>query len=149
MREGEEVAAAPLLRDLPLFQERGADVLKVVPFRRAQILEILRRCSTRSTRSLRGPTRGPDGARMPPIPKTIGRYDIIELVGRGGMGVLYRARDPMLERDVALKMMLVDFTMDQTARDRFQREAKAVARLQHRNIVTIHELGESTARRSS
>jgi serine/threonine-protein kinase len=81
---------------------------------------------------------------MPPqSPKTIGRYDIIELVGRGGMGVLYRARDPVLERDVALKMMLVDFSTDPTARDRFQREAKAVARLQHRNVVTIHELGEA------
>src|SRR5216117_2490747 len=80
---------------------------------------------------------------MAEIPKTIGRYDIIEMVGRGGMGVLYRARDPMLERDVALKMMLVDFTLDQTARERFQREAKAVARLQHRNVVTIHELGEA------
>ena len=81
---------------------------------------------------------------MPPqIPKTIGRYDILELVGRGGMGVLYRARDPVLERDVALKMMLVDFSADPTARERFQREAKAVARLQHRNVVTIHELGEA------
>jgi hypothetical protein len=79
---------------------------------------------------------------MPPIPKTIGRYDIVELVGRGGMGVLYRAHDPQLERDVALKMMHVDFTLDTTARERFQREAKAIARLQHRNVVTIHELGE-------
>jgi hypothetical protein len=79
---------------------------------------------------------------MPPIPKTIGRYDILELVGRGGMGVLYRAHDPQLERDVALKMMHVDFTLDTTARERFQREAKAIARLQHRNVVTIHELGE-------
>jgi serine/threonine-protein kinase len=76
------------------------------------------------------------------MPKTIGRYEILELVGRGGMGVLYRARDAVLERDVALKMMLLDFTMDQSARDRFQREARAVARLQHRNVVTIHELGE-------
>src|SRR5262252_7391128 len=80
---------------------------------------------------------------MQQIPKTIGRYDIIEMVGRGGMGVLYRARDAVLERDVALKMMLIDFTMDQSARERFQREAKAVARLQHRNVVTIHELGEA------
>jgi hypothetical protein len=79
---------------------------------------------------------------MQQIPKTIGRYEILELVGRGGMGVLYRARDAVLERDVALKMMLLDFTTDQTARDRFQREARAVARLQHRNVVTIHELGE-------
>jgi serine/threonine-protein kinase len=80
---------------------------------------------------------------MPPLPKTIGRYDILELVGRGGMGVLYRAHDPMLERDVALKTMLVDFTFDPAARERFEREAKAVARLQHRNVVTIHELGET------
>lgn len=79
---------------------------------------------------------------MQPTPKTIGRYEIIELVGRGGMGVLYRARDAVLERNVAVKMMLLDFTTDQTARDRFQREARAVARLQHRNVVTIHELGE-------
>jgi hypothetical protein len=79
---------------------------------------------------------------MQPIPKTIGRYEIVELVGRGGMGVLYRARDAVLERNVAVKMMLLDFTTDQTARDRFQREARAVARLQHRNVVTIHELGE-------
>jgi hypothetical protein len=78
---------------------------------------------------------------MASIPTKIGRYDIIELVGRGGMGVLYRARDRMLERDVALKMMHVDFSVDATARERFEREAKAVARLQHRNVVTIHELG--------
>jgi len=80
---------------------------------------------------------------MASIPTKIGRYDIIELVGRGGMGVLYRAHDSMLERDVALKMMLVDFTLDPAARGRFEREAKAVARLQHRNVVTIHELGEA------
>jgi hypothetical protein len=58
------------------------------------------------------------------------------------MGVLYRAQDTVLERDVALKMMLVDFSHDAPTRERFQREARAVARLQHRNVVTIHELGE-------
>lgn len=84
-------------------------------------------------------------SRSPEIPKTIGRYEILSLVGRGGMGVLYRARDPRLERDVALKMMLVDFRADPAARERFQREARAVARLQHRNVVTIHELGEVDA----
>ena len=77
------------------------------------------------------------------IPSRIGRYEILELVGRGGMGVLYRAKDPVLERIVALKMMLVDFSRDPAARERFEREAKAVARLQHRNVVTIHELGDA------
>ena len=80
---------------------------------------------------------------QPPLPKTIGRYNIISMLGRGGMGVLYRAQDPALERDVALKMMLIDFSFDQTARERFEREAKAVARLQHHNVVTIHELGQN------
>ena len=94
------------------------------------------------------PEPGPPGSKRKPmgvnpeIPKSIGRYEILSLVGRGGMGVLYRARDPRLERDVALKMMLVDFRSDPNALDRFQREAKAVARLQHRNVVTIHELGD-------
>ena len=87
--------------------------------------------------SLHGP--GPGGT---PIPKMVGRYEILEAVGRGGMGVLYRARDPLLDRDVALKLML-DFTTDPDMRARFAREAKAVARLQHRNVVTIHEFGEA------
>lgn len=80
---------------------------------------------------------------MAQIPGTIGRYQIVSVIGRGGMGVLYKAKDPTLERDVALKMMLVDFSTDQTARERFEREAKAVARLQHHNVVTIHELGQN------
>jgi serine/threonine-protein kinase len=75
-------------------------------------------------------------------PQRIGRYQIVECVGRGGMGVLYRGHDATLERDVAIKLMLVDFSGDDMARERFQREAKAIARLQHRNVVTIHELGE-------
>ncbi len=75
-------------------------------------------------------------------PKKIGRYEILERVGRGGMGVLYRAMDPVLEREVAIKLMLSDFSTDETARPRFYREARAVARLQHRNIVTLFDFGE-------
>jgi serine/threonine-protein kinase len=75
-------------------------------------------------------------------PRTIGRYAVIERVGRGGMGVVYRARDEVLDREVAIKVMKVDFASEPGARKRFGREARAVAKLQHRNIVTIHELGE-------
>jgi len=72
----------------------------------------------------------------------IGRYEIIERVGRGGMGVLYRGRDPVLDREVAIKLMSGDFSSDEVARARFFREARAAARLQHRNIVTIYEFAE-------
>ncbi|HXE80557.1 MAG TPA: serine/threonine-protein kinase [Vicinamibacterales bacterium] len=72
----------------------------------------------------------------------IGRYEVIERVGRGGMGVLYRGRDPVLDREVAIKVMSGDFSSDEVARARFFREARAAARLQHRNIVTIFEFAE-------
>lgn len=58
------------------------------------------------------------------------------------MGVLYRAQDPVLERDVAIKVMSADFSDDEVGRSRFYREARAVARLQHRNIVTLYDFGE-------
>jgi hypothetical protein len=75
-------------------------------------------------------------------PRTIGRYEVIDRVGRGGMGVLYRGRDPVLDREVAIKVMAGDFSADEAARSRFFREARASARLQHRNIVTIFEFAE-------
>jgi len=76
-------------------------------------------------------------------PDKIGRYQILERVGRGGMGVLYRGFDPILDREVAIKVMLADFSDDtEQMRPRFYREAKAVAKLQHRNIVTIFEFAE-------
>jgi serine/threonine-protein kinase len=58
------------------------------------------------------------------------------------MGVLYRGRDPVLDREVAIKVMSGDFSADESARTRFYREARASARLQHRNIVTIYEFAE-------
>jgi len=75
------------------------------------------------------------------LPPRIGRYRVLRLLGRGAMGVVYRARDDGLERDVALKVMAMG---DATAegRERFLREARSVARLQHPNIVIIYELGE-------
>ena len=78
-----------------------------------------------------------------PLPDKIGRYQILERVGRGGMGVLYRGFDPVLDREVAIKVMLTDFSEDEDQmRPRFYREARAVAKLQHRNIVTIFEFAE-------
>ena len=74
-------------------------------------------------------------------PTHIGRYRILGQLGGGAMGTVYRARDESLERDVALKVMALG-QADADARARFLREARAAARLQHPNIVTIYELGE-------
>src|SRR5205823_5827950 len=66
------------------------------------------------------------------IPTQIGRYQVLERVGKGGMGVLYRGIDPVLDREVAIKLMLGDFSDDtEHLRPRFYREARAVAKLQH------------------
>ena len=78
-----------------------------------------------------------------PLPEKIGRYQIRDLVGKGGMGALYCAFDPVLDRQVAVKVMLTDFSPDtEHMRTRFYREAKAAAKLQHRNIVTVFEFAE-------
>ena len=82
------------------------------------------------------------GAARPAFPQ-IGRYRIVEQIGRGGMGVVYRAHDPVLDRDVAIKSLLGDFSSESGAGEQFEREARAAARLQHANIITIYELGMS------
>jgi serine/threonine-protein kinase len=75
-------------------------------------------------------------------PQKIGKYTIIERIGRGGMGYVYRATDPFLKRDVALKTMLKDVSEDPELRTRFVREAQSAGGLRHPNIVTIYDLGE-------
>jgi len=71
-----------------------------------------------------------------------GRYQILSTLGRGGMGLVYRAHDPVLERDVAIKKMATSIVDNDEHRRRFQIEARAAARLNHPNIVTIFELEE-------
>lgn len=75
-------------------------------------------------------------------PERIGRYQIIERIGRGAMGVVYRARDEAMGRDVALKVLTADFEDDPDIKTRFHREAEAAARLQHPNIINILDVGE-------
>lgn len=69
-------------------------------------------------------------------------YELLGILGRGGMGIVFRARQLSLKRQVALKMILTGRHARPTERARFQREAEAVARLQHPNIVQIYEIGE-------
>ena len=72
----------------------------------------------------------------------IGRYELLDTIGQGSLGVLYRGRDTVLDREVAVKVMAPGFLDEDGARDRFFREARAAARLQHANIVTVFEFGE-------
>jgi len=78
---------------------------------------------------------------FPSIGQTLGHYRLIEQIGAGGMGVVYRARDEQLERDVALKVLPAGMLAEETARKRFRKEGLALAKLNHPNIATVHEFG--------
>ncbi|MDY0125296.1 MAG: protein kinase [Anaerolineaceae bacterium] len=69
------------------------------------------------------------------------RYQLQETLGTGGMAVVYKARDLMLERNVAVKVLREDFSKDPAFRERFRQEARAAANLSHPNIVTVHDFG--------
>ncbi len=71
----------------------------------------------------------------------VGRYEIVAVIGHGGMGVVYHARDRLLHRDVAVKVMSVLAAGDPEMKVRFEREARAAAQLAHPNVVTIHDFG--------
>jgi eukaryotic-like serine/threonine-protein kinase len=77
------------------------------------------------------------------VQKRIGKFEVLDVLGTGGMGTVYKARDPILDRLVALKTVSAQLLANEDARVRFQREARAAARLQHPNIVTVYELGEA------
>ena len=71
----------------------------------------------------------------------VGKYELKSVIGRGGMGVVYKAYDPLLQRYVALKLMGGSMGADELQRMRFMREARSAAQLQHPNIVGVHDLG--------
>src|SRR5512139_4007667 len=77
------------------------------------------------------------------IGKTISHYRILEKLGAGGMGEVFRAEDTKLKRTVALKFLPPELTRDAEAKRRFLHEAEAAAVLDHPNICTVHEVGET------
>ena len=74
--------------------------------------------------------------------QTVSHYRLIRLIGAGAMGVVYRARDESLERDVALKFLATGAATDAASKLRFIREAKAASALDHPNVATVYEIGE-------
>ena len=77
------------------------------------------------------------------VGQKIGKYEILAELGQGGMGVVYKARDPFIGRLVALKTITPELVSDKEILERFKREAQSAGTLQHPNIVTIYDLGEA------
>src|SRR5437867_4339287 len=73
--------------------------------------------------------------------KLANRYEIVREIGRGGMGVVYLAHDPILERDVAIKVVMPEMVSPESV-ERFKREARVVAKMDHRSIVSVYDSGE-------
>src|SRR5688500_9456613 len=83
----------------------------------------------------------------PPLPPDtrIGRYQVSALLGLGGMGEVYRARDPQIGREVAIKVLPAAYSADPDRVSRFEREARAAGALNHPNILTVYDVGSLDA----
>jgi serine/threonine protein kinase len=94
------------------------------------------------------PDAASPGAFVPPIPEDLARHfpqlEILEALGHGGMGAVYKARQPSLDRLIALKILPPHAAADTNFAERFTREARALARLNHPNIVAVYEFGQAT-----
>lgn len=114
------------------------------------ILELLEQVWPRA-QSTSTPRDGPEpptqaAPQAAPDPNRLGRFDIRRELGRGGFGVVYLAYDPLLDRQVALKVPRPDLIASSNPQQRFLREARAAASLSHPNICSVHEVGEESGR---
>jgi len=123
----------------------AADVLRDIQARDAIVDAISTDASNMSARFASTHTSGPDvspAVPEPPIPTEVGGYRVVRELGRGGMGIVLEAEDRHLNRRVAIKMIATGLAANPEARERFLREARAVARIHHENVVPILHVGE-------
>jgi hypothetical protein len=112
-------------------EHRSADSTQGVP------------AAARTTAAVPLAPAGPDPPRVDELPQQFGRYRLIKRLGRGGMGTVYLAHDGELDRQVALKVPRFSPDEDSQTRQRFQREARAAAKIEHPNICPIYDVGAS------
>lgn len=129
----EKCEAAPYLTRFP--QERSVVAAAFESVRQ-------RLAAARSSASSNGERTASFQQTGPRLPKSVGRFLILELLGEGGFGVVYRARDPQLDREVALKLPRPETLREPQDRERFLREARSAATVHHPNVCPIHEVGE-------
>lgn len=138
--------------DLELRRERGRPMRLHVLFSRypelVEDVEALRSLEARagefSTQVISSERDSPWSS--PPLPERVGRFELLELVGAGGCGLVYRARDPRLNRIVALKLPRREWIGTSAEADRFVREARTAASLRHPGIVSVYEAGQADGR---
>jgi tetratricopeptide (TPR) repeat protein len=139
------------LRECATCRERVAAVVIASRASRTAVTEILGPTPVRGESGTE-PIGGPRRPRPAPRPAlaagvSIGRYTVLGLVGRGGMGEVYAAFDPSLDRKVALKLMLAEVSAtDDFAQERLLREAQAIAKLSHPNVVVVYDVGTFAGR---
>ncbi len=103
----------------------------------------VRRESQSSSASLaETPSSTPSPAEDPLVGQTLGPFEIVEFLARGGMGKVYRGRQPSLRRDVAIKVLAARLADDASYVERFRREARTAAAVSHPNIIEVHDIGE-------